>query len=480
MKFTRRQFLGQAACASLANTSIMSTLLSLKMANKAVAQTAENATDRKTLVCLFLHGGIDSYNMLVPNDARYTDYAASRTDLALSQGSLLPLSQRSLAGGILGDSTLYGLHPSMGELQSLFNGLAPGAEDEQRRLAYITNLGTLIEPTTMAEYQSGSVQIPKALFSHSDQIEQWQTALPQGGTNLTGWAGRIADVLHDTANADKTSMSISFSGNNTFQVGNTTQQFVMTPGGALTFSDAGQSDSWHPAVAKNVGLNTLLDQEYANLMETAFVQLTESSVEQQQFVQGEFDSFDDNSVATAFPNSWLGQQLYGALKTIALREQLGLTRQTIFVSMGGWDHHSELLDTQSGMLAALSPAMSAFQLALEELGLQDSVITYTASDFGRTLRSNGRGTDHAWGGNQMVMGGPVNGGQVYGTFPDLLLDGSDDVGRGGRLLPTTPIDNLFGELLHWFGVSTTDIHTILPNYANFNPGSDLPIGFLKT
>ena len=486
----------------MTSTSIMSTLLNLKMANKAVAQAAETATDRKTLVCLFFEGGIDSYNMLVPNDDRYAEYATTRGadraagGVALTQEELLAISQYDIGGGILGDGQLYGLNPNMAPIQTLFNGLTPGEADEKRRLAFISNVGTLIEPTTMAEYHSSTYQNrPQALYSHSDQSEQWQTSLPQGGINLTGWAGRIADILHDTANSGSTSMSISFSGNNTMQVGDITSQFVMTRDGALSFSDnsgftsGGNNYHDHPAYLKNIAVKSLLDQQYSNLMEQAFVDLTKQSINQQELVQSVFDSFDDSSITTSFPDNYLADQLYSALKMIALREQLGLTRQTIFISYGGWDHHGELLDAQGERLSDVAPAMLAFQQALEELGLADSVVTFTGSEFGRTLRSNGRGTDHAWGGNQMVMGGPVQGGRVYGNYPSLALradgdndytNGIPDVGQGGRLLPSTSVDSFYGELIRWFGVSTSDIATVLPNYLNFHTNTtDLPLGFLK-
>jgi uncharacterized protein (DUF1501 family) len=478
----RRRFLGESACAALGSSSIMSTLLNLKMANQAAAAgLPDPGSDHKTLVCIFLHGGIDSFNLLVPRDAtRYADYANSRTNLALPQGDLLSLTQAAN-----GDGELYGLHPSTAAFQELFNGLDGDAL--KRRLSFISNVGTLIEPTSMTEYQNESVSIPRALFSHIDQIEQWQTSIPQGQTHLSGWAGRAADVLHCTHNQDTTSMSISFAGNNIFQVGQDTQQFVMTPGGALSFSDSwGNPDN--VGFQKNIALKSLMEAEYANLMEKAFAELTHQSVEQQEFVQTQFDSVPDNFTTVDFPGSWIARQLQGALRMIHLRPQLGLRRQTIFVSFGGWDHHGELLDTQAGMLSTLAPALGAFQAALEELALQDSVITFTASDFGRTLRSNGRGTDHAWGGNQMVMGGPIDGGRVIGSFPDLALDGPNDVGRGGRLLPSTSVDELFAELLLWFGISgNANFESVLPNLDSFytpstaNPAdpSTLPLGFLR-
>ena len=477
---SRRSFLGESACAALGSTSIMSTLLNLKMANNAVAAGLNNdPEDRKTLVCLYLHGGIDSYNVLVPNDtARYSDYATTRTNLALPQTSLLPLTQAAN-----GDGNDYGLHPAMGAMQTLFNG----TPEAPRRLSFISNIGTLLEPMTMTDYQDQLKPRPLGLFSHSDQTEQWQTSLPQGDVNLTGWAGRVADVLHDQTNGGaQTSMSISFAGNNIFQVGRNTQQFVMTDRGALTFSQ--ESSAPHPSALKNLALRSLMEQEYHNLMEKAFAELTDQSLDQQEFIQTEFDALEDDASGVTFPDSGIGRDLLAAFKTIVLRQKLGLRRQTIFVSRGGWDHHSALITPQQTMLAELTPALAAFQTALENCGLADSVLTFSASDFARTLRSNGSGSDHAWGGNQFVMGGPVSGGQVLGQYPSLALDSSDDVGRGGRILPTTSVDSLVAELLLWFGLEgAANFEQVLPNLANFYDIGDadltdpttLPIGFLK-
>ncbi|MEO1831097.1 MAG: DUF1501 domain-containing protein [Akkermansiaceae bacterium] len=481
-KLSRRSFLGESACAALGSASIMSTLLSLKVANNAVAaDLPTDSEDRKTLVCLYLHGGIDSYNVLVPNDTtRYADYAATRTNLALPRQSLLPLSQV-----VTGDGQEYAIHPSMGELQELFNG--SGTPEGPRRLSFISNIGTLIEPMTKSEYNDRLKPRPRGLFSHSDQAEQWQTSLPQGDVNLTGWAGRVADILHDQSNGgSRTSMSISLAGNNIFQVGRNTQQFVMTSRGALTFSQ--KSGTNHPTALKNLALRSMMEQRYANLMEKAFAELTDQSLDQQEFIQGEFDALQEDFSGVVFPDSGIGRNLLATLKTIALRAKLGLRRQTIFVSRGGWDHHSSLIQPQQDLLAELTPALAAFQKGLENCGLADSVITFSASDFARTLRSNGSGSDHAWGGNQFVMGGPVSGGQVLGRYPSLAFDSPDDVGRGGRILPTTSVDALVAELLLWFGLEgRAKFEQVLPNLSNFydvrdaepRDPSTLPIGFLK-
>jgi uncharacterized protein (DUF1501 family) len=360
-----------------------------------------------------------------------------------------------------------------------------------KRLAFIPNAGTLVQPITKAQFndwENGNnlaLPVPKALFSHSDQIEQWQTAVPQGQSQLSGWAGRAADILHSYYNTATTSMSISFGGNNVFQVGNQTQQFVVTPGGALSFEGNTGGVTNNPLQIKNAALRSTLEQNYSNLLVQSFAQLTKQSDDAQLLFQAQFDSANAQLGATVdalFPaNNYLGTILKAVVKTIKIREQLGLRRQTFFVNWGGWDHHGELLVTQNGMLAAVDAAVGAYQRALEMLGFANDVITFTSSDFGRTLRSNGRGTDHAWGGNAMVFGGPVDGGKLFGTFPDLTLDGPDDVGRGGRLLPSTAADLYFAELLRWFGVSPGDMSYVLPNIANFwNLNSpNAPLGFVK-
>jgi uncharacterized protein (DUF1501 family) len=333
-----------------------------------------------------------------------------------------------------------------------------------------------------AQYLAESLPLPRALFSHADQIDQWQTSVPQGMTQASGWAGRAADVLHSTVNSGQTAMNISLSGNSLFQVGNSTQQFVVSDSGALSLTPPNDSNPANPLAVKNSAHKSLLAQHYSNLMQESFSQLTKTSLDLQEYFQTLFNGFDSSAINSLYPSgNYLATQLRAAAKTIALRPQLGLHRQTIFITFGGWDHHGELLDAEAGMLHVLDAALTAFQKSLETLGLQDDVITFTASDFGRTLRSNGRGTDHAWGGNAFVMGGPIQGGRVYGTFPDLTLDSNDDVGYGGRMLPTTSVDQFFAEMLRWFGVSAADMSYVLPNIANFYNvnSSSLPIGFLR-
>lgn len=474
---TRRRFLGEASCSALSSVTTLNMLFNLKLANQVAAATAP--TDRKTLVCVMLGGGIDTFNVLVPHDsARYATYKTTRGNLALPNvgvGSILPLNQAS--GG---DDLSYGIHPSCGGLQTLFNGI--GGDTSKRRLSFVANVGTLVQPTTKAQYENESVPLPRALFSHSDQTDQWQTSVPQGLQQATGWAGRAADMLHDTANTGPTAMNISFAGNNLWQVGGQTQQFVVTDSGALTLTEPyGNQPSTNPLNVKNLGHEGLLAQTYANLIQKSYAQISKESIDLQKYFLQIFNDFDSSTIDSLFPANYYGSNFLAAAKTIALREALGLRRQTLLLNFGGWDMHGELLQSQVDIFSELIPAMKGFQDALELLGLADSVITFTSSEFGRTLRSNGRGTDHAWGSNHIAMGGAVAGGRIKGTFPDLTLDSNDDVGYGGRLLPTTSVDAFFCELLRWFGVSSGDMPYVLPNIGNFySPtSSTLPLGFLK-
>ena len=476
-------------------------MLNLQMANHAAAAGGAGGNQRKTLVCLYLSGGWDSYNVLIPydagaadeaSDAVYAEYKAARSNLAIPRQDLLPLSGVTDSQG-----RNFGFHPSCQRLAEMFNGPGGSPYNGQKRLSVVSNVGTLIEPlASKNDYINATKALPKALFSHRDQTEQWQTSVPQGLKVLSGWGGRAADVLHSTFNTEQTAgfympMNFSLSGNSAFQTGETEGQFVLTANGALTLT-SGNENSSGVLAKKNTALASILgsplDAHYQNLLQQSFGTITRDSIARGATYQAEFDNpgsvngVDVSSAlnAAGFPNHYLANNLRAAVQNIAIREKLMLCRQTIFVEWGGWDHHGELLNTQASMLDIIDDALYAYQNAIEALGLQDDVITFTCSDFGRTLRSNGQGTDHAWSGNQLVFGGPVNGGQLLGTFPSLVIDGVDDVGRGGRLFPRLSCDEYFCELLRWFGVSATDMTQVLPNIAHFFDPSSLthPVGFL--
>ena len=490
---SRRQFIGETSCAAIGSTSILTTLLNLTMANHAAAQ-AGLPGQRKALVCLFLSGGCDTFNLLVPRDAtRHAEYAAARSGLALPINDPTP-SKNLIPLDFNDNGRLYGLHPACTRLAEMFNGT--GSFVGKKRVSFLANVGTLIEPIPNKQaYLNGTVGVPKALFSHRDQIEQWQTSVPQGMSILSGWGGRAADVIHSALNTEQTGgyympMNFSLSGNAAFQIGQSEGQFVITSGGALSFTGSGGSSPANQAkdqILRNTVASPVEDH-YRNLFQRTHGRITSNSIERGTDFQTRFNSpgslngQDVNTVLAnaGFPNHWLSDQFKAAVKTIAIRETLKLRRQTIFIEYGGWDHHTELLTNQRNMLLVLDQVLYAYQKSLEILGLATDVVTFTCSDFGRTLRSNGQGTDHAWGGNQIVMGAPVTGGVVRGAFPSLVIDGVNDIGRGGRMFPQLSADEYFCEMLRWFGVTSGDMDQVLPNIRNFyNPASLTgPVGFI--
>ncbi|MGJ8652764.1 MAG: DUF1501 domain-containing protein [Opitutaceae bacterium] len=473
---SRRKFLGQASCAGVGSASLFSTLLNLRMANSAAAQSLPviDPFEYRGLVCLFLAGGNDSYNMLVPKgDTEYDAYAAIRSDLALPKEDLLTIND---IGGLE-----LGVHPSMPEVQSLF---------ESQRLAFVSNVGTLVEPTTLSGYNNGTTPLPRGLFSHSDQVEQWQTSIPDSATGF-GWGGRTADLLHSLNDNDKISMSISLNGTNVWQNGHDTAQYQITKNGSIarTYYDSapGTEDDWNRMTG--AAIKSQIDQQYSNLFDQTFANISRGAIDAHENFSSatgavttftstvHTDSGTDTADEIASINS-LAQYFEMVAKTIAAQGTLGLRRQTFFINVGGWDHHDEVIDTQASMLKVISRCLAYFNDLMVEISMDDKVTLFTASDFARTLTSNGRGSDHAWGGNQIVMGGAVKGQKVYGNYPDLYSGNTLDTGRG-RLIPTLSVDEYFAELAAWLGVQTSDLTTVLPNLDRFyTPGPTAPVGFL--
>lgn len=462
-KISRRQFLGEASCASVGSASLFSTLLNLKMANAAALFDPND--DYKALVCLFLAGGNDSFNMLVPaGNAEYAEYQQTRSDLALPQGSLLPLNGADAQGRV------FGVHPSMPEVQQLFNS---------NRLAFVSNVGTLVEPTTKATYVSGEAQLPLGLFSHIDQIAHWQTSVPDTRTSL-GWGGRTADLLKSLNDNQNISMNISLSGTNTFQAGTTLVDYAITSSGTGSIGYEGfDNPEGALHLLKKAAIESMLDLQYQNLFEQTFINTTRTSIDNHLQFSSAIASIP--AFSTQFSTNEISQAFQMVAKTIAARQLLGFKRQTFFILFGGWDHHDEVLNNQMAMLTVVSKALSEFDAVLDELQIANKVTTFTASDFGRTLTSNGQGSDHAWGGNHLVMGGAVNGGQIYGDYPPLYIDNPLDVGEGrGSLIPTISCDEYFAELALWFGVDSSELMTVFPNIGRFYDSSTMepPVGFL--
>ena len=459
---SRRRFI--QSCCAMATGSITSSILQLQLTQQLLAQTG--GTDYKALVCLFLDGGNDSHNMLVPYEqTEYDDYFSIRLDpnqggLALSRDSLLPITT---SGG-----RSFGMHPAMTGLKQLY---------DQGDVAFVANVGSLVEPTDYSDYQSNN-NLPLGLFSHADLTRHWQTGLPQSRAAATGWGGRAADILTDPADRDDPiPLAISLDQVNRFQSAVYANPYVVTAYEGAVEYDAFESN-WAPDVLVRTAMEEIFARNDTNLLRQTYQDLTRQSIEAASQYNQATSSVTFN---TEFPQSYLARQLERIARTIAAAPTLGHSRQTFFVSYGGWDHHNDLLGPQNNMLGQVSAALSAFHACLSELGLNDSVTTFTASDFGRTLAGNGQGSDHGWGGNQMVMGGSVSGGDVYGEYPLSLATGNPlDLGRG-RLIPTMSVDEYAAELVMWMGIgNNSDLETVLPNIRNFyaTGSTDSPVGFL--
>jgi uncharacterized protein (DUF1501 family) len=419
-----------------------------------VSALAQGTTDYKALVCIFLFGGNDGNNMVVPIDSRYAGYQSVRGGLALPQGQLLPLQS--------GGQAIYGLHPSMPEMQGYFNN--------QKNLAILANVGTLLQPTTQAMVKAYQ-NLPQNLLSHSDQQNQWQSA-QLSGPQVSGWAGKVADSLQGSYNsAAKFPPILSVSGNAIFCTGITSQPFTMDPGqtpGLQGFDSSAASQ------ARFVATQQLLTFDNGLSMVQAANAVTGQAVQYSVVLANALMSIPP--LQTVFPNNYLADQLKQVAQVIAARGALGVKRQIFFCSYGGFDTHGDQLPQHIKLLTEVSQSMSAFYQSTQELGLPNQVTTFTVSEFGRTLEpgSNG-GTDHAWGNHQLVLGGAVKGNTLYGTFPTLALGGPDDADGNGRWIPTMALDQYAATLASWFGVSAANLPAIFPNLANF-PTSNL--GFM--
>jgi uncharacterized protein (DUF1501 family) len=440
---TRRTFIRQAACAALGTTGLLSTIWDLRKVN-----AATTIGDYRALVCLFLYGGNDANNVLIPNDnSTYDVYSTARGALAIPRASLRPLTIQS------GDGRKYGFHPNLPELATLFN---------QGKLTMVSNVGTLVGPTTRTDYVNGTAAVPENLFSHEDQAVQWMTSVPDRADIRTGWGGRAADLVNSLNGNSKVSLALSIAGTNTFEVGNTVIPYLISPNGALGLRGVG---SRNPNAAIRVqGFKDLLALNHKNLFEAAYADTMSRSIAENEVLTAALAGV--TPLQTAFPTTELGRQLAMVAKLISARSNLGMQRQIFFCAVGGYDTHGDQLAAQSGLLSELSSAMNAFYSATVELGVSNSVTTFTASDFGRTLPGNGGGSDHGWGSHQFVMGGAVRGNRLYGTFPTLAVNGPDDT-EDGRWIPTTSVDEFSATLARWFGVADSDMSTVFPNIGRF-------------
>jgi uncharacterized protein (DUF1501 family) len=474
---TRRDFLWKGACAALTTTGIASTLSDLRLIRAAAADTITGSvgTDYKALVCIFLFGGNDGNNLLVPTDTTTynNQYLPARGVLALpipgAAGGLLPLNFGTVANPnyTATDGHSYGLHPSCTALQTLFNN---------GKATILCNVGTLLAPLTQAQYRNRSVAVPPQLFSHSDQQIEWQTAI-EDQQPRTGWGGRSADLLYSQNTNNNVSMNISLAGSNMFQVGDVINEYNVSTGGAVSLNIT----STAPGPAQLQALKDLIALNHTNLYESAFAAKMKTAIDNASTLNAAIAATSaSNYWNTAFPTSGLGNQLKMIARLIEAAPVLGHNRQIFFASIGGFDLHSTEGSTtgaHANLLGDVSNCMNALYQAMVQLenrpvnprtGLSSSVTQFTASDFCRTFPANtDMGADHAWGNHHIVVGGGVTGNRLYGTYPTLAVNGPDDTSTG-RWIPTTSVEQYSATLAKWFGVSPGTLSSVFPYLGRFS------------
>ena len=476
---TRREFIRRAACAAVGTAAMTSSIRDLRLMNAALAQS--NISDYKALVCVFLQGGNDANNFIIPTDpADYASYSTIRSPvLAIPQSAILSLNYTDAAGHS------YGLHPACPELTTLFG---------EGKVAFMLNTGTLCFPMSKTQYFGNTVKKPPQLFSHADQQVQWQTSVPDQPPT-TGWGGRCADLLNAVQPGSPISLCVSLAGSNTFEVGNIVAQYSVSTSGAISLQGV--------SGARLAALTNILGLSYPNLQEQAYAGVGQHSIQSGQVLNNAITNTVGSYWTNPFPLTITNNSVVGGNKfTSNLAPQLqmvarlieagrraasnggfGMKRQIFFVQVGGYDLHTGqtnynsnnpngvLTGAHSNLFSELSQSLYAFQRAMEQLdvlypGLSQSVTAFTASDFSRTFPSNSSGTDHGWGSHHMIVGGAVKGGQTYGILPTLAVNGPDDTGTG-RWIPTTAIDQYFATIATWFGVDNSNLATIFPNIGRF-------------
>jgi len=440
LKMNRRRFLKLSA-SSAATIGLMNTPMTA-LAN------GNSFPDYKAIVNIFLLGGSDGFNMVVPrSDYEYAEYAASRQDLAIAKADLLSIAPSTQGGA------QYGLHPAMTEMQNLF---ASG------QLGVISNVGNLIQPVTKAQLNPNT-PLPRQLFSHNDQQDQWRYADPE--SSKSGWGGRVIDYLVGN-NTNPLMSSVSVGGRSKWLASQQNLDLSINANGFDEYTYVQPDTNW--TQDRRAAFLSVLNQDYSDPFIKEFASTQKRTVSLVESVGGVLDTLADFNTVIPDPENYLAESMQMVAKLISIREQLGMQRQVFYIGVGDFDTHDNQTQRQAELFAMVSQAMQYFYDLTVELNVADQVTSFTSSEFGRTLTSNGDGTDHAWGNHQFVMGGAVKGGDIYGTMPSLEIGGADDVGDDGRIIPSTSVEQYAKPILDWFGMTESQIATVTPNLSVFD------------
>ncbi|MEL7473533.1 MAG: DUF1501 domain-containing protein [Planctomycetota bacterium] len=472
---SRRSFLRRGACASLGMAGVASQMFTLRTVSAALANSS-GLNGYKAAVCVFFFGGNDQGNTLLPYDngpQNYDLYAAQRNELVIPQATLSnTIITPSNTGG-----RRFALHPQLHTIGNLFDA---------GNASLVANVGTLVEPMDKAKFFGGVGKLPSQLFAHNAQQEQWQISTADAIERI-GWGGRVADALvaSGTQGASQVAMNISLAGSNVLLSGRDVQPYILNPSGPASLNfpvDYFEGMTLRTAYADLMALQQNPSFAGRDAVRKAYAEISSKAQANAALVG---DVLDAAEVVPPAPPFNLARQLEGIAKMIEGAQTLGHSRQIFFCAIGGFDNHDGLIGTNAldgahaARLQEVNESLAYFWNALGALGMRDAVTTFTASDFGRTYVSNGDGSDHGWGADHIIMGGnQLNGGQLFGTYPDITINGPDDTGQG-RYIPTTSVDAYSFEIARWLDVPISEMQLIFPNLFRFldvnNPATHLGI-----